>query len=75
MPNVEDPVMDNDDVVDAPTPVTFGERHEHRDAREDIEYEHQMHEAMRKSLEDCGPQQGYNGYYGCEHGTYGPQGG
>jgi len=44
--NAEDDSSNDDEVNDALALVTFGERHEHRDERKDIEYEQQMQEAM-----------------------------
>jgi len=42
LPNGEDEWSEDDDVENDPTPVTFENRHEHQEAREDIEYEQQL---------------------------------
>jgi hypothetical protein len=75
MPDAEDAVSDDDEGGDDTAPVTFGATHERREAREDIEYEQQMREAMRRSVEDRGPQYGFHGYSGRDRGSYSPQGG
>jgi len=52
-------------------PITFKERHERKKGREDIEYKQQMREAMRRSLEDYGRQDGQDRFYYRERGTFG----
>ena len=73
LPDAEDD--DDDEVDDAPAPVTFGERHERREERQDIEYDQQMREAMRRSLEDYGRPHGYDGNHERNRRARSPQGG
>ena len=69
LPDAEDDSSDDNDVHHAPAPVTFGERHNSQEAREDIEFEQQMQEAMRRSMEDRGRQYGYDASYQHDRGA------
>ena len=46
---------DDDDEEALPPPPPLSERHERRDERDNIQYEHEMQEALRRSREDYGP--------------------
>lgn len=72
MPDAEDEYSDDEGIDEAPVPVTFGERHHRVEAREDIEYEQQMQEAMRRSLEDRGRHHRQNEYYRRDRDAYHP---
>jgi len=54
LPNAKDECSDDDGEDDNSATITFGERQDYIEAREDIEYDQQMQEAMRRSLEDHG---------------------
>lgn len=64
--DAEDEWSDDND-VEAPT--TFGQRHERSEERERIEFEQQMQEATRRSLQDRGRQDRHGGSYQRQHGA------
>ena len=59
LPDAEDESLEDDEADDTPATATSVERHERQDDRANIEYEQQMREAMRRSVEDVGRQHGH----------------
>ncbi len=69
----EDEWTDDDDDDDTRAPVTFGERDRRQDAREDIQYEQDMQEALRRSVEESRPQYGRHRSNEYDHSARGSQ--